>query len=175
MPSGVAPHKRVDRDPGGETRFELCELAASGSDWLDVSRLEIERRGPSYTVDTLNELRATHPEWELFFITGADQAMKLRGWREPSEVLRLAQVAVAARGEHSRRDVRAAVAGIQGSERLSFFPMPSIDVSSSEVRIRVAAGRPYRYLLPERVADRIEEAGLYREDGGRRVAAETSG
>jgi nicotinate-nucleotide adenylyltransferase len=172
MPSGMAPHKRIDRDPGREARFELCELAAEGSDWLEVSRLELEREGPCYTVDTLRELRAAHPQWELFFITGADQARRLREWREPSEVLRLAEMAVAERGGHSRRDVRMAVAGIQGSERVSFFPMPDIGVSSSEVRIRVAAGHPYRYLVPQRVADRIEEAGLYRQDGGRMMAGE---
>jgi nicotinate-nucleotide adenylyltransferase len=172
MPAGEAPHKRIDRDPGRETRFELCELAALDSDWLEVSRLEIDRDGPAYTVDTLERLRAEDPGRELVFIVGADQAMRLTTWREPSKVLSLARMAVAERGEHSRRDVRVAVAGIANSERLTFFPMPQIAVSSSDVRIRVAAGRPYRYLVPARVADRIEEAGLYREHPRRAPAAD---
>jgi nicotinate-nucleotide adenylyltransferase len=162
MPAGEAPHKRVERDPGKEVRHELCVLAAGRSDWLQVSRVEIDRPGPSYTVETIARLLEGSPGDELFFIAGADQAIGLPEWKEPSRLMALARLAVAERDELTRKDVRQAIAGIENSHRVTFFPMPYVAISSSEVRIRVATGRPYRYLLPEAVADRIEQAGLYR-------------
>jgi nicotinate-nucleotide adenylyltransferase len=168
MPAGVAPHKEIERDPGREERFGLCELAVRDSDWLEVSRYEIDRPGESYTVDTLAALLEASPGEELFFIAGADQVMQLERWREPSRVLGLATMAVAERDGVSRQDVRRAIAGIERSDRVAFFPMPQVAVSSTEIRIRIATGRPYRYLLPQRVADRIDEAGLYRSEAGPR-------
>jgi nicotinate-nucleotide adenylyltransferase len=163
VPAGKAPHKPIERDPGPEERYEMCVLAAAGSDWLDVSREELERPGPSYTVDTLRALRAADPDDELELIIGADQAANLPAWREPSEILRLAGAAVARRHGTGDGEVRSALESLERGDRVTFFDMPRVDVSSSEVRERIAAGRPYRYLVPERVADRIAERGLYRE------------
>jgi nicotinate-nucleotide adenylyltransferase len=102
----------------------------------------------------------------MVWLLGADQAASLPEWREPEEVLRLARLAVARRDGVEDGAVRAALSGLDGGERVSFFEMPSIDVSSTAVRERIAARRPYRFMVPERVADRIEEQGLYREDTG---------
>jgi nicotinate-nucleotide adenylyltransferase len=166
MPAGEAPHKRIDRDPGPEERYELCRVAAAGNEWLDVSRQEIDRPGPSYTVETLQELANTAPRDELYLIVGSDQAASLPTWREPEEVLRLATVGVGRRDGAGEEEVRSAIAGLAGAYRVTFFRMPGIEVSSSEVRRRVAVGRPYRYLVPESVAERIAELGLYREEAG---------
>jgi nicotinate-nucleotide adenylyltransferase len=166
MPTGQSAHKAVERDPGASERSMMCELAAWGAEWLDVSHIEVERPGPTYTVETLRTLKAERPDDELVWIMGADQAISLPAWREPEEVLRLASVAVARRAGAGEDELQAALSGLDGGERVSLFEMPSIEVSSSLVRGRVAARRPFRFLVPERVGDRIEEQGFYRGNGG---------
>jgi nicotinate-nucleotide adenylyltransferase len=163
MPVGAASHKEIEQDAGREARYELCRLAIAGDERLTVSRREIDSDRPSYTVDTLRAMREDAPEDELVFIMGGDEAKSLSEWREPEEVLRLATVAVAEREPARREQVSAALAGLEGSERVIFFSMPVIDVSSTLVRERVAAGRPIRYLVPGAVADYIDQKGLYRQ------------
>ncbi len=165
MPAGEAPHKTMEQDPGREERLKLCEAAAAGAPWLEASRLEIDRRGPSYTVDTLRRLREERSGDEIVLLLGADRAASLPQWREPEEALRLASLAVTPRGGVGEHEVREALAGLGGGERVTLFDMPSIEVSSTMVRERVAAGRPYRFLVPAGVADRIEERRLYRGGG----------
>jgi nicotinate-nucleotide adenylyltransferase len=164
MPAREAPHKRIDRDPGPEERYELCRVVAADNEWLDVSRQEIDRPGPSYTVETLRALAEATPKDELYFIVGSDQAASLPSWREPEEILRLATVGVGRRDGVGEEEVRSALAGLAGAYRMTFFRMPGIEVSSSEVRRRVSVGRPFRYLVPEPVAARIAELGLYRDE-----------
>jgi nicotinate-nucleotide adenylyltransferase len=161
MPVGEAPHREIELDAGREARYELCLLAIAGDGRLSVSRQEIDRPGPSYTVDTLRELRAGSPEDEFFLILGADQAAALGTWHQPEEVLRLATVAVGERLQTRREHVVAAIATLGGGEGVTFFSMPRVDVSSSMVRERVATGRPIRYLVSEGVAEYIVRAGLY--------------
>jgi nicotinate-nucleotide adenylyltransferase len=163
MPFGEAPHREVAQDAGRRTRLELCRLAAADDEWLEASGLEVDREGPSYTVTTLRLLREQRPDDELWIVLGADQALTLPRWHEPEEVLSLASVAVAERDGVGSDEVRSAIGALEGSERVRFFSMPRVDVSSSMVRARVAAGQPINHLVPARVAKRIEEAGLYRE------------
>jgi nicotinate-nucleotide adenylyltransferase len=162
MPARVPPHKRLAPGaPDGEQRFELCLLAIDDDERFGVSRVELDRPGPSYTVDTLRALRAADPQDELTFIVGGDMARGLPGWREPEQLLGLATLAVAERAGAAREDVRGELRPLAGAERVAFFDMPRIDVSSSMVRERVAVGRPIRYLVPDAVAQRIAAWGLY--------------
>ena len=164
LPVHTPPHKELQADPGAEVRLELCRLAVGDAPGIDVLAHEIERGGRSYTVDTLRALHDARPEDELIFIAGADQAAGLPGWREPAAVLELADLAVAEREAWRREDVREALAGFPGAaERVRFFSMPRVDVSSSLVRARVADGRPIRWLVPDAVVRAIAERGLYRE------------
>ena len=162
VPVREAPHRSVEDDPGPEVRLRMCELATAPDERLEASRLELDRPGPSYTVDTLRELRAGAPEDELFLILGGDQAMSLPSWRAPDEALRLATVAAVERKEVRRETIVGRLAQVGGADRVVFFEMPRIDVSSTFVRSRVAAGRPIRYLVPDSVAELIEAEGLYR-------------
>lgn len=162
VPVGEAPHRTVEQDPGGEMRFQLCERVTGADDRLDVSRLEVDRSGPSYTVDTLRVLRERAPKDERVLIVGADQAAALADWRGPKEVLELAEVAVVDRGGLAREDVARAVARVGTGAAPSFFDMPRIDISSTLVRERVAAGGPIRYLVPDPVAAFVKEHDLYR-------------
>ncbi len=164
MPAGVPPHKRVVADPGAEARYALCRAAVDGDERLDVSRLELDRPGRSYTVDTLRALRDEHPQDDLTFIVGGDMARSLPTWREPEAVLALAALAVAERAGSAREDIRGELRELDGatSERVRFFDMPRVDVSSSLVRERVATGHPIRYLVPDAVAEAIAQNGWYR-------------
>ncbi len=159
VPVREAPHRAVEDDPGAEVRAELCELAVADDSRFSVSRVELERPGPSYTVDTLRALAEQGDS--LVLILGSDQAAALPRWREPEEVLRLAVVAVTEREGADRTRVRGAVAGLRGAERVGFFDMPRIDVSSTMIRERSRLGQPVRYLVSPAVADAIEGRGLY--------------
>ena len=166
MPMGQAPHREIGDDPGGEARFELCEAAITGDGRMEVSRLEVDREGPSYTVDTLEALRSERPDDELFWILGGDQAAKLRSWRDPDRVLEMATIAATERGAWRRPGIFVEASHLRNSGRLVFFEMPPIGVSSTMIRRRVARGEPVRYLVPESVAELIEERGLYASSAG---------
>jgi nicotinate-nucleotide adenylyltransferase len=162
IPTNVPPHKQLQGDPGPGVRLELCERAVAGDDRFDVSAIELERGGPSYTVDTLRALSDQAPEDQLIFIAGGDMARSLPAWREPEQVLALATFAVAERAGAGRRDIADQLGALTAGAEVRFFAMPRIDVSSSDVRRRVAERRPVRYLVPDAVAAAIEERGLYR-------------
>jgi nicotinate-nucleotide adenylyltransferase len=167
MPVAVPPHKEVAHDPGPETRLELCRLAVGDDERFGVSDLEVRRGGASYTADTLRALHATFPGVELTFIVGGDMASSLPTWREPAEVVAQARLAVAEREGARRADILERLATIPGAvEQVDFFDLPRIDLSSSLVRRRVAAGHPITYLVPDRVAAYIAQHGLYRSPVG---------
>ena len=162
MPVFIPPHKELDDDPGPEDRYELCRLTVAKDERFGVSRLELDRGGPSYTVDTLRAIHAGSPGDDLTFIVGGDVAQGLPSWREPESVLELATVAVAEREGIRRQDIAERVAALPGAKRLVFFDFPRMDISSSSVRRRVREGRPIRYLVPDDVARVIGARGYYR-------------
>jgi nicotinate-nucleotide adenylyltransferase len=168
MPVDSPPHKRLEDDPGAEERFELCERAVAKDDRLAVSRLELDRGGPSYTADTLREIHARSPGDELTFIVGGDMAASLPSWKEPETVLELATLAVAEREGVRRADIADVLVPLAGGDRIRFFDLPRIDISSSAVRRRVREGRPIRYWVPDDVARLIGGRGYYL---GQRVSA----
>jgi nicotinate-nucleotide adenylyltransferase len=167
VPARIPPHKEVEDDPGVEHRLELCRLALEGDERMEVSSLEAERPGTSYTVDTLEELKTRAPDTELYLILGGDVAAGLPDWRQPDRVLSLATVAVAERPGTSRGAVTEALAGLGCGDRARFFAMPTIGVSSTMIRERVLAGQAIRYLVPDAVASYIEDRGLYQSSEGR--------
>jgi nicotinate-nucleotide adenylyltransferase len=186
MPAGRPPHKTDGEDPGPEHRLRMCRLAieeaAAGADrsggLLGVCALEIERGGPSYTVDTLRALHAAYPDSEITFILGADVARTLPSWREPRELLALAQFAVALRPGTGPEEVRSAVASLSAAPGrqfpgqqpiglpMGFLTMPTVDISSSLVRERVRRGLPIAELVGPAVASYIAEHDLYHASVG---------
>jgi nicotinate-nucleotide adenylyltransferase len=162
VPTGQAPHKRIVDDPGGEVRMVMTRLAAADDDRFSVSALEVEREGPSYTYETLEALAEERADTELVFVMGADAAVGLESWREPERVVELASLAVARRAGVSDADVAAVTRSLGCEGRATMLEMPQFGVSSSAVRERARQGRPLRYLVPDSVADLIEERGLYR-------------
>jgi nicotinate-nucleotide adenylyltransferase len=161
IPARMPPHKPVEDEPGVRHRLELCRLAIRGDDRFTVSDLELARPGPSFTVDTLEELSAQAPHNELVLIVGGDIAAGLPGWREPERVLALATLAVAKRRGTALEAVESALESLPGGERARFFRMPQIGVSSTIVRGRARAGQPIRYIVPDGVREYIERHRLY--------------
>ena len=161
VPVHEPPHKAAEADPGVEHRVELCRRAVAGNEQLDVSLVDAEVPGPSFTVDTLSRLHDRCPGDQLTFIVGGDMAFSLPTWREPEAILELAELGVAEREGVRRADIVERLSYL-GTDNVRFFHMPRLDISSSQIRRMVAAGGPIRYLVPDAVADYIEREGLYR-------------
>jgi nicotinate-nucleotide adenylyltransferase len=162
VPTSRAPHKEIEGDPGAGVRLEMTRLAVGDDERFAVSELETAREGPSFTYRTLELLREERPE-ELVFVIGSDAVAGLERWRNPERILELASLGVAERPGVERSEVEAVVERLGG--RAEFVDMPHIEVSSTMVRERVAAGRPIRYLVPDAVAELIDERGLYASAG----------
>lgn len=165
MPLHTPHHKAAGADPGPEHRLAMCRAAAEGEQGLEACDLEIRRGAPSYTADTLTEIHERHPEDELTFIVGADTAATLPSWHRPRAVLRLAGLAVANRPGTSNQNVLEAVEDVAGGSEpvptVRFLAMSPMEVSSSLVRERLAAGGSVEDLVGRRVACYIEQHGLY--------------
>ncbi len=162
-PVATPPHKDAQHDPGPQQRLELCRLAIGDDERLGVCDLEVLRGGSSYTIDTLRELHARTPEDHLTFIVGGDIALGLPSWNEPEAVLGLARLAVAERSGAGRQDIAARLLEcFPDAPPTTFFDMPRLDISSSQIRRRIAEGRPIRYLVPDPVAEHIARGKLYR-------------
>jgi nicotinate-nucleotide adenylyltransferase len=161
MPAARSPFKTEEEEPGAEHRLELCRAAVASDRRFEVSAIELERPGPSYTVDTLEILHSQAPDNELFLIVGGDVAAGLPGWRRPERVLSLARLAVAERRGTPRESIESALEGLDGGERAAFFRMPRIEVSSTMLRERIRSGDPISYLVPEGVRSYIERHHLY--------------
>jgi nicotinate-nucleotide adenylyltransferase len=175
MPAHTQPLKGREQDPGPEHRLGMCRLAVAEEQGVSVCALEIERGGASYTVDTLRSIHASHPHVELTFIVGADTAGTLPSWREPTAVLELAGLGVAARTGSDRRRVLDVLSGLGAGgadgPQVRFLEMGAIDISSSRVRACASRGEPIEALVGPAVAGYIAEHGLYRaggaDEGGR--------
>jgi nicotinate-nucleotide adenylyltransferase len=173
MPVGVPPHREIDLDPGAETRLEMVELAVADDERFEASRIELDREGPSYTSDTLEQLAKESPQDELFLILGGDQAAALASWHEPEQVLERATVAVFERVSWGRNAIGIKIGRLAGAREVRYLDMPQIQVSSSAIRRRVREGMPIRYLVPDSVADYIETKGLYAAKGSKKEAVTT--
>jgi nicotinate-nucleotide adenylyltransferase len=173
IPVGDAPHRVIEDDPGAEARFEMVELATATDERFRVSRIELGREGPSYTADTLRQLREREPDAELFLILGGDQALALPHWHQPEQVLELATLAVFERGSSTQNAIRITIGRMVGAERVRFLEMPRIDISSTMVRRRAAGGKAIRYLVPDKVANFIGAQSLYGARGAERSSDPT--
>jgi nicotinate-nucleotide adenylyltransferase len=168
VPAGQPPHKRGRPITGAEDRLAMVELAIAGEPRFDVSRIEIDRPGPSYTADTAEALvtgsEADDPPIELTVILSAESFAELPSWHDPARLLRLARIAVAPRPGHPAPTPAWLAQRLPGfGDRVIVLEGPHLDTSASDIRARVAAGRPIDQLVPPPVAAYIEAHHLYRE------------
>jgi nicotinate-nucleotide adenylyltransferase len=163
VPTGEAPHKRIEPEPGPEVRLEMTRMAAANDPTLEVIDWEVTLDGPSYTYLTLERLLEFHSDDEKWLLMGADMAASLESWKRPERVVELARIGIAARPGTAIAQAEATLERLGARERAEIVRMPELDVSSTGIRERVATGRPTRYLVPDGVRDAIERRGLYRE------------
>jgi len=161
VPTGEAPHKQIEDDPGPRVRLRMTELAAEGEEGVDASAIEVDRPGPSYSYLTLEQLRDEDPARDLTFLMGADVAAGLPSWKRPERVVELARLGIATRPGVDPADVAASLDALGAADRAEMIAMPRCDASSTTVRERAAAGEPLQGLVPEAVAEMIETEGIY--------------
>lgn len=160
VPAQVSPFKTDRKVTPGELRLEMLRLAIADNPAFAVSDAELQRPGPSFTVDTLRTLKAESPDADFFFLTGTDTIRDLPKWRDPEIALSLATFLVATRPGVAPSDVLAALPDAWES-RILFVEMPGLDISSSYLRAALAAGRSTRYLLTDAVRDFVAAHGFY--------------
>jgi len=163
MPAGKPWLKADNLISPAEHRLEVVRLAIAGKDNFKLSTMEIDRAGPTYTVDTMAELsRQLGSENELFFILGWDNLTQLPQWHEPSRLIKLFRLVAVPRVDYPPPDLASLEGAIPGlSERVILLDSPRIDINASEIRQRVGQGLPIHHLVPEPVERYIIEHGLY--------------
>jgi nicotinate-nucleotide adenylyltransferase len=162
IPTGQPWQKPVGVSPA-EDRYRMTVIATASNPTFEVSRVEIDHPGPTYTVDTLRRLRAELGEdARLFFITGADAVLHILTWKDREEVLALAEFIAATRPGYDLERLTEQLP--LARERLHPMEIPLLAISSTEIRARVARGAPIQYLVPDGVVEYVVERGLYRSE-----------
>lgn len=164
VPAGRPPHKSDQIVSSDRDRLTMLDLALAGSATDEISTIDIDRSGPSYTADTLEILAEQFPSARLFFLMGEDSLRDLPAWRDPRRILRVAELAVAGR---PGVDVDLASLELQVPEvrkRVCVVPTEEIAISSSEIRRRVRENQSIRGLVPAMVEAYIHDRGLYMRD-----------
>ena len=158
VPTGQPWQKNGRQVSPAEDRYLMTVIATASNPRFSVSRVDIDRPGETYTIDTLRDLRAQRgPDVELYFITGADALTKMISWRDTDELFSLAQFVGCTRPGH-RLSVRQLPA-----ERVTLIEIPALAISSTECRERVRAGQPIWYLVPDGIVQYISKRQLYRD------------
>lgn len=160
LPAGQ-PWQKEEHTTPPEQRYLMTVLATAENPAFSVSRHEIDRQGPTYTVQTLRELKTANPGATLFFITGADAILNILTWKDADECLKLAVFVAATRPGYDLSKLEAQ--GVRQQVRV--LDVPALAISSSDVRERFAEGRPVRYLIPREVEEFARKHGLYGTDG----------
>ena len=156
--TGTPPHKTVETP--AEVRLRLARAAFEGMPRVEVSRHELDRPGPSYTVETARWARDRYGD--VVFLVGADEFASFLSWHDPEGVLEAVRLGVATRPGYPRERLDAVLARLSRPERVELFEIPAVPVASTELRARAARGEPLDGLVPPGVAALVAELGLYR-------------
>lgn len=167
IPTATSPLKPSGPIASNVARLEMLSLAIAGTPGLVAEPLELERGGISYTIDSIGALQAREPEAEYWLLVGADSVASLDQWKEPAEILRRVKLGVVARGGFPQIDFSVPRRLLGESQSAHFsprvVPMPILEISSREIRRRVAAGQSIRFRTPRVVEDLIHACGLYQQ------------
>jgi nicotinate-nucleotide adenylyltransferase len=172
VPSARPPHKLERPLTPFAQRVEMLALALAGQSAFRVEEIEKDRPGPSYTADTLDDLSGRHPDNQWFLLVGSDTLSDLPTWHDPERVVARATLVVVARSNHEVLPAELLRRNLSLPEnsnlRLQLVQSPIIDISSSDLRARVASGRSLRYFLPRAVECYIQAKGMYQPGGERK-------
>jgi nicotinate-nucleotide adenylyltransferase len=157
IPSASPPHKDNKKVSSAKDRFKMTELAIENNPLFSISDIELKRKGKSYTVITVHELKKLYPQSELFLLCGSDVLDEIKTWKKPDEIYRLIKVIIGVRPGYNKikKDNKYAKKSI-------IEEMNGLEVSSTEIRERVKKGKSIRYLVPAKVEEFIRAKGLYR-------------
>ncbi len=156
VPTGQPWQKDDRKVSAAEDRYLMTVIATAANPRFSVSRVDIDRPGETYTIDTLRDLRRERPDAEFYFITGADALAKMISWRDAEELFTMAHFVGCTRPGH-----RLTMSSLP-PERVSLVEIPALAISSTECRERVRGGHPIWYLVPDGVVQYISKSGLYR-------------
>jgi nicotinate-nucleotide adenylyltransferase len=169
VPTGQ-PYQKSDRQVSpAEHRYLMTVIATASNPQFTVSRVDIDRPGPTYTIDTLTDLAAQHPDADLYFITGADALTEILGWRSAHEMFQLAHFVGCTRPGYLMDS--SSLEGMPG-DRVTVVEIPALAISSSDCRDRTARGEPVWYLVPDGVVQYISKHHLYEPDALTRDVSE---
>ena len=166
MPAGNPPHKQSQKISDAEHRYRMTALATSSNSGFEVSRLEVDKAGITYTFDTMEELRSIYGEApEIYFITGADAVLELLTWYKIGELLTLCKFIAVTRPGFDICKLEQKIAEISSKYdgEIICLEVPLLEISSTDIRERIKNGKPVKYLLPEEVEAYIHKNGLYKE------------
>lgn len=170
IPTGDPPHKDGQKITNAQQRYLMTVMATGSNPYFYVSRMEIDRPQPSYTINTVKDLHEVYKDSQIFFITGTDAVLDILTWKNPAEILNLCIFIAATRPGYEldrlnnikkRLKDELGIANIK--ERIHIIKIPALAISSTDIRNRVRAGKPIRYLLPEGVANHIYKMGFYKK------------
>lgn len=163
VPAGLPPHKAGKRITAGEHRYMMTVLATLTHPHFRVSRTDLDREGPSYTVDTLSRIKEEAGSAEVYFIMGSDSLARLGTWHQPQRLLAENHIIVATRPGWRLDEAKAALGPLYEAyqDRIEAVEVPQIGISSQEIRERAARGESFRYLVPDLVREYIESQGVY--------------
>ena len=158
VPTGQPYHKANSSVSPAEHRYLMTVVATASNPRFTVSRVDLDRSGPTYTIDTLSDLAAVHPDTDLFFITGADALTDILGWRSSVELFALAHFVGCTRPGYS---MERSTLDAMPRERVTLVEIPALAISSTDCRQRTARGEPVWYLVPDGVVQYISKHRLY--------------
>ncbi|MEZ2371096.1 nicotinate-nucleotide adenylyltransferase [Arthrobacter sp. RCC_34] len=161
VPTGEPWQKAKKKVSPAEHRYLMTVIATASNPRFTVSRVDIDRAGPTYTIDTLRDLHRLRPGSDLFFITGADAMAQIVSWKDSEELWKLAHFVGVTRPGHELDAL--------GREDVSLLEVPAMAISSTDCRARVAEGNPVWYLVPDGVVQYIAKYGLYERDAASSV------
>jgi len=168
IPTGNPPHKEDDNVVSAEDRYIMTVIATSSNSNFFVSRMEVDRKGISYTIDTLRNLKKIYGEGSsLFFITGADAILEILTWKDTNEMVNLCRFIAATRPGYDLtrlEELKSKLfkSRVDANKRIFVMEIPALSISSTDIRRRVKTGRPIDYLLPEGASNYILKHGLYK-------------
>ncbi len=167
IPTGRPAHKEGKQVTHNEHRYLMTVLATMRNENFDVSRIEIDRPGKTYTIDTIEQLKALcRSDVRLYFITGADAIHQIMSWKEPERLLSLCDFVAVTRPGYQKNKLFEDIGELRDkfASRIHYMEVPALAISSSDIRNRIRRGEPIKYLLPQEVEDYIYKFGLYQDE-----------
>lgn len=163
IPAARPPHKTGQEVTDPAHRQAMVEMAVASNQWFECSALEIEREGPSYTVNTIQTVCKMHPATSIFFITGADAVLEILTWKDVDKLLNVCKFIAATRPGYDLGNLKHILSSLPEKylKNICTMEVPALAISSTDIRSRLAAGKPIKYLLPETVEEYIFDHELY--------------